>query len=57
MKGHKLTFSGKFSISQKQIQELAVAHGAQLGKPFILVLLYCKLLVFILQFAKNVCLQ
>ena len=32
MKGHKITFSGKFSVSQKQIQELALAHGAQLGK-------------------------
>ena len=47
LKGHKITFSGKFSISQKQIQELALTHGAQLGKPFILIIVvYRNLLAY-----------
>ena len=57
LKGHKITFSGKFSISQKQIQELALTHGAQLGKPFILIIVvYCNLLVYSSpDFCLNVC--
>lgn len=31
MRGYTITFSGKFSVSQKQIQDLAQAHGAKLG--------------------------